>query len=206
VSRLPLVGVLRARAPLARLRQSVEVGSERELASNRDGRISSVASTSNRPEVTSVSRCAGDQRASCSPSTTITGCSAPGSGGVAKWWLRLATDRCASAFVPMRAAEIVGAAGPLRTTTKSAGADSCFLAKEQSWRTAWRAHSLLSWTRSTSPPGHHAGFRISSIAIAGAGKTAPFARKQRRSRQLPAARSRERNTLMVRGRWRCRSL
>ena len=33
-----------------------------------------------------------------------------------------------------------------RTTTKSAGRDSCFSAKEQSWRTAWRARSLLGRT------------------------------------------------------------
>jgi hypothetical protein len=32
------------------------------------------------------------------------------------------------------------------TTTRSAGGDDYFLAKEQSWRTAWRARSLLSWT------------------------------------------------------------
>jgi hypothetical protein len=32
------------------------------------------------------------------------------------------------------------------TTTRSAGRDSCFVAKEQSWRTAWRARSLLSRT------------------------------------------------------------
>jgi hypothetical protein len=32
------------------------------------------------------------------------------------------------------------------TTTKSAEGDFCFLAKEQSWRTAWRARSLLSRT------------------------------------------------------------
>jgi hypothetical protein len=38
-----------------------------------------------------------------------------------------------------------------RTTTRSAGGDSCFLAKEQSWRTAWRARSLLSRTRSSGP-------------------------------------------------------
>jgi hypothetical protein len=40
-----------------------------------------------------------------------------------------------------------------RTTTKSAGGDSCFSAKEQSWRTAWRACSLL---RRTTTSSHHA--------------------------------------------------
>jgi hypothetical protein len=28
--------------------------------------------------------------------------------------------------------------------------DSCFVATEQSWRTAWRARSLLSWTNTSS--------------------------------------------------------
>jgi hypothetical protein len=37
-------------------------------------------------------------------------------------------------------------AGSRWTTTRSAGGDACFLAKEQSWRTAWRARSLLSRT------------------------------------------------------------
>jgi hypothetical protein len=36
------------------------------------------------------------------------------------------------------------------TTTRSAGADSCFLANEQSWRTAWRVRSLLGWTKLSS--------------------------------------------------------
>lgn len=38
-------------------------------------------------------------------------------------------------------------------TTRSARGDSCFLAKEQSWRTAWRARSLLSRTISGSATG-----------------------------------------------------
>jgi hypothetical protein len=38
----------------------------------------------------------------------------------------------------------------LRTTTRSAGGHSCFPAKEHSWRTAWRAYSLLSRTKSSS--------------------------------------------------------
>ena len=49
-----------------------------------------------------------------------------------------------------RASASPSGARPLGTTTRSAGGDSCFLAKEQSWRTAWRARSLLSWTRSSS--------------------------------------------------------
>jgi hypothetical protein len=36
---------------------------------------------------------------------------------------------------------------PLRTTTRSAIGDSCFLAKQRSHRTAWRARSLLSRTK-----------------------------------------------------------
>ena len=36
------------------------------------------------------------------------------------------------------------------TTTRSAGGDSCFFAKKQSWRTAWRARSLLSRTTTSS--------------------------------------------------------
>jgi hypothetical protein len=37
-----------------------------------------------------------------------------------------------------------------RTTTRSAQGDSCFFAKEQSWRTAWSARSLLGWTTTSS--------------------------------------------------------
>ena len=40
----------------------------------------------------------------------------------------------------------------LWTTTRSAGGYSCFLAKEQSRRTAWRARSLLSRTTRSSRP------------------------------------------------------
>ena len=39
-----------------------------------------------------------------------------------------------------------------RTTTKSAARDLRLLAKEQSWRTAWRARSLLSWTNTKQLP------------------------------------------------------
>jgi hypothetical protein len=39
---------------------------------------------------------------------------------------------------------------PPRTRTRRAAGDSCFLAKEQSWRTAWHAHSLLSRTITSS--------------------------------------------------------
>ena len=35
---------------------------------------------------------------------------------------------------------------PARDDDQERKADSCFLAKEQPWRTAWRARSLLSWT------------------------------------------------------------
>ena len=39
---------------------------------------------------------------------------------------------------------------PLRTTTRSAGGDSCFSAKELSWRTGSSVRSLLSWTTRSS--------------------------------------------------------
>ena len=39
-----------------------------------------------------------------------------------------------------------------QTTTRSAGEDACFLAKEQAWRTAWRTRSLLPWTKRISRP------------------------------------------------------
>lgn len=47
-----------------------------------------------------------------------------------------------------RVAATEGHGRPLRTTTGSAGRDACFLATEQSWRTAWRVRSLLRWTHS----------------------------------------------------------
>src|SRR3954451_5968051 len=39
-----------------------------------------------------------------------------------------------------------------RDDDQARGRGCCFSAKEQSWRTAWRARSLLSWTRGSSGP------------------------------------------------------
>jgi hypothetical protein len=54
------------------------------------------------------------------------------------------------ASAPMRASRESTVRRPERTTSGSAGGDSCFPAKEQSWRTGWRARSLLSPTISDS--------------------------------------------------------
>jgi hypothetical protein len=53
----------------------------------------------------------------------------------------------ALASAQMRAPESRSTTRPHGTTTRSAGGYACFLAKEQSWRTAWRTRSLLSRTR-----------------------------------------------------------
>jgi hypothetical protein len=54
----------------------------------------------------------------------------------------------APALSVMRASAAVPAKRSLGTTTRSAGGDACFSAKEQSWGTAWRTRSLLSRTTS----------------------------------------------------------
>jgi hypothetical protein len=50
----------------------------------------------------------------------------------------------------MQASRSAVARRSLRTTTRSAWRDSCFLAKKQSWRNAWRARSLQSRTNMSS--------------------------------------------------------
>jgi hypothetical protein len=75
-------------------------------------------------------------RSRATPRTTA-GCSRPRSGACASL-------RASGADPPRRS---------LRTTTRSAGRDACFLAMEQSWCAAWCARSLLSRTTSRSPHG-----------------------------------------------------
>ena len=77
------------------------------------------------------------------------------------------------------------------TTTRSAGGDSCFLANEQSWRTAWRARSLLSRTNTSS--GGNASVERSTAAplmwraIRGGGRrrVAPRGRRSRAAARMP---------------------
>src|SRR4051794_9411943 len=57
------------------------------------------------------------------------------------------------AFEEQRARVLHRPSRPPWTTTRSAGEDSCFLAKQRSWRTAWRSRSLLRWTSTGTPLG-----------------------------------------------------
>jgi hypothetical protein len=56
-----------------------------------------------------------------------------------------------SAQVHNASARLGAVARLVWTTTGSAEGESCFLAKKQSWRTAWRARSLLSRTTTGNP-------------------------------------------------------
>jgi hypothetical protein len=76
-------------------------------------------------------------------------------GGECSYWACIPSNAPSAARVPeahgTRSAVGLQSGKPLGTTTRSAGGDSCFLAKEQSWRTACRARSLLSRTKTSSP-------------------------------------------------------